>query len=113
MHKSLQYINKHLGSIDMVKANLLHGATKGLYILDIKKVSALLGRELSLSCSLWSQAAWQMYHFQQERDANGAKGKFSQWYYDHFNFFETQPDRNKQYENWKVLKLKFHEEFCK
>lgn len=111
-HKNLQYINKHLGSIDMVKANLLHGAMKGLHILDIMKVLALLSSGLSLSCSLWSQATWQMYRFQQEHNTDGSKGKFSQWYYDHFNFFETQADQDKQYKNWKVLELELHEEFC-
>ena len=57
-----------------VKSNPLPGETKGIYILDVEKLSARFGKELLLSCSQWSEAAGNMWNFQASRDKNGTEG---------------------------------------
>lgn len=52
-----------------------------------------------------------MYHFQQEHDSEGPNGTFVRWYSDHFNFFNTQLDRDEIYLSWKAVELELHQEF--
>ncbi|KAF8156687.1 hypothetical protein B0H34DRAFT_657708, partial [Crassisporium funariophilum] len=63
LHKNVRYIIDIAAMLNTVKLNPLDGATKGLQILDISKLSLKLGVELSLTCSQWVEAGWQMYRF--------------------------------------------------
>ncbi|KAF8192067.1 hypothetical protein BJ912DRAFT_849176, partial [Pholiota molesta] len=60
LHKNMCYIIDNVAMLDTVKSNPLVGSTKGLQILDIAKLSNKLGSELSLTCSQWGEACWQM-----------------------------------------------------
>jgi hypothetical protein len=111
LHKNLRYIIDNAAMLDTVKSNPLVGTTKGLQILDIAKLSNKLGSELSLTCSQWGEAGWQMYRFQQERDKAGPDGSFAGWYSNHFNFFSSQIDKEETYDAWKSLELELHQEF--
>ncbi|EDR00156.1 uncharacterized protein LACBIDRAFT_334387 [Laccaria bicolor S238N-H82] len=47
-------------TLPTVKSNPAPGETKGIYILNIDKLSTRFGKELSLTCSQWSEAATNM-----------------------------------------------------
>ena len=111
LNKSLCYIIDKAATLPTIKSNPLVGETKGISIIDVKKLSATLGKEGSLTCSQWTEAAFQMYHFQQERDSEGPNGAFAMWYSDHFNFFNSQLDRDKMYHSWKAIELELRQEF--
>ncbi|KAF8151433.1 hypothetical protein B0H34DRAFT_626602, partial [Crassisporium funariophilum] len=111
LHKNVCYIIDNAAMLNTVKSNPLDGASKGLQILDIAKLSNKLGSELSLTCSQWVEAGWQMYRFQQERDRDGPNGSFARWYSNHFNFFNSQIDKDETYEAWKSLELDLRQEF--
>jgi hypothetical protein len=111
IYRNMRYIIDHLGSLPMVKCNPLDGTTKGFYIIDVEKLSLTLGKELSIDCSEWGQAAFQMLRFHQMRDVKGASGGFSEWYAMHFDFFFKLIDRDEFYSAWKALELELRQEF--
>ena len=111
LNKNLRYIIDKAATLPTIKSNPLAGETKGISIIDVEKLSASLGREGSLTCSQWTEAAFQMYRFQQERDSEGPNGAFARWYSDHFNFFNTQLDRDEMYPSWKAVELELRQEF--
>jgi len=111
LNKNLRYITDKAATLPTIKSNPLPGETKGINILDVEKLSATLGKEGSLTCSQWTEAAFQMYRFQQERDSEGPNGAFATWYSDHFNFFNSQLDRDEMYQSWKDVELELRQEF--
>ncbi|KAF8799675.1 hypothetical protein BYT27DRAFT_7025824, partial [Phlegmacium glaucopus] len=111
LNKNLRYITDKAATLPTIKSNPLAGETKGINILDVEKLSATLGKEGSLTCSQWTEAAFQMYRFQQERDSDGPNGAFATWYSNHFNFFNSQLDRDEMYQSWKDVELELRQEF--
>jgi len=111
LNKNLRYITDNAATLPTIKSNPLAGETKGISIIDVEKLSATLGKEGSLTCSQWTEAAFQMYRFQQERDSEGPNGAFAMWYSDHFNFFNSQLDRDEMYQSWKGVELELRREF--
>jgi len=79
LNKNLRYITDKAATLPTIKSNPLPGETKGINIIDVEKLSATLGKEGSLTCSQWTEAAFQMYRFQQERDSDGPNGAFAMW----------------------------------
>lgn len=61
LSKNLRSLNDEGATLPTVKSNPLPGDTKGICILDIEKLSTRFGKELSLSCSQWSEAAENMW----------------------------------------------------
>jgi len=94
-------------TLPTVKSNPAPGETKGIHILNIDKLSACFEKELSLTCSQWSEAAANMWSFQISRDKSGANGKHAVWFEKHFNFFNMLNKRDKLYNAWKVMELEF------
>src|SRR6266700_1222501 len=92
------------------RCNPLPGESKGIHILDIEKLSARFGKELSLTCSQWSEAAVNMFRFQQARDEVGDEGEHAAWFDNHFNFFNVHKDRDELYEAWKVVELELRKD---
>jgi len=68
LNKNLNILNFKASTLPMTKTNPNLSETKGTVILDIEKLSTRLGKELSLSCSQWTEAAANMYLFQKEKD---------------------------------------------
>jgi len=110
-NKSLRYITDNSAILPTVKSNPLPGETKGISILDVDKLSAVLGKELSLDFSQWSKAAENMYAFQEEREVSGAQGIHALWFCNHFGFFTHQRDKVEEYGSWKALELELCHEF--
>jgi len=94
-------------TLPTVKSNPAPGETKGAYILNIDKLSTHFGKELSLTCSQWSEAAANMWSFQISRDKSGADGKHTDWFEKHCNFFNMLNKRDELYDAWKVMELEF------
>ena len=111
LNKNLCYIIDKVATLPTIKSNPLVGETKGISIINVEKLSIVLGKEGSLTCSQWMEAAFQMYRFQQERDSKGPNGAFATWYSDHFNFFNSQLDRDEMYHSWKAVELELRQEF--
>jgi hypothetical protein len=110
LNENLQIINVEAATLPTVKTNPNPGETKGISILDVDKLSARFGKELSLTCSQWTEAAGNMYLFQKERDAVDTGDAHSDWYNDHFNFYLSQKSRDRLYDAWKSDELKFRQE---
>jgi hypothetical protein len=105
LNKNLRVLIDEASTLPTIKSNPLPGESKGIHILDIEKLSARFGKELSLTCSQWSEAALNMFKFQQARDKLGDEGEHAAWFDNHFNFFNVQQDRDELYEAWKVVEL--------
>ncbi|KAF8186691.1 hypothetical protein BJ912DRAFT_852133 [Pholiota molesta] len=110
LNKNLRIIISESSTLPTVKSNPKPGETKGISILDVDKLKARFGAELSLTFSGWQEAAQNMISFQRERDLSGAEGAHGRWYGDHFDFFNTQERRDELYDVWKKDELKFRQE---
>ena len=110
LNKNLNILNAEASTLPTVKTNPNPGETKGNVILDIEKLSTRFGKELSLSCSQWTEAAGNMYLFQKERDKEGTCESHSTWYNDHFCFYTPQDTKDELYDAWKSDELKFCQE---
>src|SRR6266567_6016461 len=110
LNKTLRVLIDEASTLPTIKSNPLPGESKGIYILDIDKLSVRFGKELSLTCSQWSEAAVNMFRFQQARDEVGDEGEHAAWFDNHFNFFNVHKDRDKLYEAWKVVELKLRKD---
>ncbi|KAF8813112.1 hypothetical protein BYT27DRAFT_7220601 [Phlegmacium glaucopus] len=98
LNNNLQILNAEAATLPTVKTNPNPGETKGISILDVDKLSTRFGKELSLTCSQWTRAVGNI------GDAH------SEWYNDHFNFYQVQRSKVKLYDAWKLDELKFHQE---
>ena len=65
LNKNLQILIDEASTSQTLKSNPLLGESKGIHILDIKKLADHFGRELLLTCSPWSEATLNMFKFQQ------------------------------------------------
>ena len=110
LNKNLNILNVEASTIPTMKTNPNPGKTKGTVILDIEKLSTCFGKELSLSCSQWTESAGNMYLFQKEQDEEGTGEAHSSWYNNHFCFYTSQDTKDELYDTWKSDKLKFHQE---
>ncbi|KAF8816745.1 hypothetical protein BYT27DRAFT_7220465 [Phlegmacium glaucopus] len=110
LNDNLQILNAEAATLPTVKTNLNPGETKGISILNVDKLSTRFGKELSLTCSQWTEAAGNMYLFQKERDAVDSGDAHSEWYNNHFNFYQAQRSKVKLYDAWKSDELKFCQE---
>jgi len=110
LNKNLNILNIEASTLLTTKTNPNPGETKGNVILDIEKLSTCFGKELSLSCSQWTEAAGNMYLFQKERDEEGTCKAHSSWYNDHFCFYTSQDTKDELYNAWKSDELKFCQE---
>jgi hypothetical protein len=110
LNKNLNILNVEASTLATTKTNPNPGETKGNVILDIEKLSMRFGKELSLSCSQWTEAAGNMYLFQKERDEEGTSEAHSAWYNDHFCFYTSQDTKDELYNAWKADELKFRQE---
>ncbi|KIJ91286.1 hypothetical protein K443DRAFT_115229 [Laccaria amethystina LaAM-08-1] len=110
LNKNLNILNVEASTLATTKTNPNPGETKGNVILDIEKLSMRFGKELSLSCSQWTEAAGNMYLFQKERDEEGTSEAHSAWYNDHFCFYTSQDTKDELYDAWKADELKFRQE---
>jgi hypothetical protein len=110
LNKNLRTLIDEASTLPTIKSNPLPGETKGIYILDIEKLSARFGKELSLTCSQWSEAALNMFKFQQARDKLGDMGEHAAWFDNHFNFFNVHQDRDELYDAWKVVELELRKD---
>ena len=110
-HKSLRYIIDQLAMLPVrkVKANGVH--KKGA-ILNIEKLSKILGEELSPSFGQYMEAAARMFNFQAQRDKDlpGDRETWTQFWELHFLFFENQHDAEEYYEEWKHVELDLRRE---
>ncbi|KAH9474894.1 hypothetical protein JR316_0013362 [Psilocybe cubensis] len=101
--KSLRYIIDNLASLPIKKSNSISPDSKALYILDIEKLTAKLGEELSLDFGSFMQAADQYTRFQRERASD------DEWisiWTGHFSFWSSRPDSVALYPAWKVAEFK-------
>jgi hypothetical protein len=110
LNKNLRILIDEASTLPTIKSNPLPGESKGIYILDIEKLSARFGKELSLTCSQWSEAALNMFKFQQARDKMGDTGEHAAWFDNHFNFFNVHHDRDELYDAWKVVELELRKD---
>ena len=110
LNKNLNILNIEVSTLLTMKTNLHPGETKGTVILNVEKLSAPFGKELSLTCSLWTEAAGNMYFFQKERDDEGTGNTHSNWYNNHFCFYTSQDTKDDLYNAWKSDELKFQQE---
>jgi len=108
--QNLQTLIDEASTLPTVKSNPAPGETKGTYILNIDKLSGCFGKELSLTCSQWSDAAANMWSFQISRDKSRADGEHAAWFEKHFNFFNMLNKRDELYEAWKVMELEFRQD---
>ena len=111
LNKNLRIITDEAAALPTVKSNPLPGETKGTTILDVDKLSLKLGREKELTCSKWTEAAFNYFRFQQERDSEGDGGTFSTRWDQHFTFLHTQIDKDKHYDAWKSVEFDLHQEY--
>jgi hypothetical protein len=65
LNKNLQILIDEASTLPTLKVNPLPGESKGVYILDLEKLADCFGQELSITCSQWSEAALNMFKFQQ------------------------------------------------
>ncbi|KAF8804794.1 hypothetical protein BYT27DRAFT_7106168, partial [Phlegmacium glaucopus] len=110
LNENLQILNAEAATLPTIKTNPNPGETKGISIIDVDKLSARFGKELSLTCSQWTEAAGNMYLFQKERDAVDTGDSHSDWYNDHFNFYLSQRFKVRLYDAWKTDEFKFRQE---
>ena len=110
LNKNLYILNVEGLTLPTTKTNPNPIETKGTVILDVEKLSLCFGKELSLSCSQWMEAASNMYLFQKERDEEGTAEAHSNWDNDHFCFYTAQDTKDNLYDAWKTDELKFHQE---
>lgn len=108
--KSLNILNVKASTLSITKTNPNPGETKGMVILDIEKLSMRFGKEFSLSCSQWMEAAGYMYLFQKEHDQQGTGEAHSSWYNEHFCFHTSQDTKDNLHDAWKSDEVKFHQE---
>jgi hypothetical protein len=108
--RNLRSLVDEASTLPTVKSNPAPGETKGTYILNIDKLSARFGKELTLTCSQWSEAAVNMRNFQISRDKLGSEGEHATWFEKHFNFFNMLNKRDELYDAWKVMELKFRQD---
>ena len=108
--RNLRTLIDEASTLPTVKSNPAPGETKGIYILNIDKLSIRFGKELSLTCSQWSEAAANMWSFQISRDKSGADGEHAAWFEKHFNFFNMLNKRDELYDAWKVMELEFRQD---
>ncbi|PBK98809.1 hypothetical protein ARMGADRAFT_1026701 [Armillaria gallica] len=66
-NKNLCYIMDHASTLPTMKANLKPGETKGAWILDILKLSAMFSEELSILYSEYSEAVPNCFRFHNMR----------------------------------------------
>ncbi|KAF8804090.1 hypothetical protein BYT27DRAFT_7225534 [Phlegmacium glaucopus] len=102
LNENLQILNAEAATLPTIKTNPNPGETKGISIIDVDKLSTRFGKELSLTCSQWTEAAGNMYLFQKERDAVDTGDLHSDWYNDHFNFYLSQRFKVRLYDTWKA-----------
>jgi hypothetical protein len=110
LNENLQILNIEAATLPTIKTNPNPGETKGISILDVEKISARFSKELSLTCSQWTEAAGNMYLFQKERDTADTGDAHSNWYNDHIKFYLAQRYKVKLYDMWKADELKFRQE---
>ncbi|KAF8811593.1 hypothetical protein BYT27DRAFT_7049843, partial [Phlegmacium glaucopus] len=110
LNKNLQILVDEASTLPTIKSNPLPGESKGIHILDIEKLSGRFGKELSITCSQWSEAALNMFKFQQARDKTGDDGQHAAWFDEHFNFFNVHRDRDELYDAWKCIELRLRKE---
>ena len=108
--RNLRSLVDEASTLPTVKSNPSPGETKGIYILNIEKLSTRFGKELSLTCSQWSEAAANMWSFQISRDKSGNDGEHAIWFEKHFNFFNMLNKRDELYDAWKVMELEFRQD---
>jgi len=108
--RNLRTLIDEASTLPTVKSNPVPGETKGIYILNIDKLSTRFGKELSLTCSQWSEAAANLWSFQISRDKSGANGEHASWFEKHFNFFNMLNKRDELYDAWKVMELEFQQD---
>ena len=108
--RNLRSLVDEASTLPTVKSNPAPGETKGTYILNIEKLSARFGKELTLTCSQWSEAAANMWSFQISRDKLGSEGEHASWFEKHFNFFNMLNKRDELYDAWKVMELEFRQD---
>ena len=108
--RNLRTLIDEASTLPTVKSNPVPGETKGIYILNIDKLSTRFGKELSLTCSQWSEAAANLWSFQISRDKSRADGKHASWFEKHFNFFNMLTKRDELYDAWKVMELEFQQD---
>ena len=110
LNKNLNILIVEASTLSTMKTNPDPGETNGTVILDIEKLSTWFGKELSLSCSPWTEAAGNMYLFQKEHDQEGMGEAHSNWYNEHFCFYTSQDTKDDPYDAWKSDELKFCQE---
>jgi hypothetical protein len=108
--RNLRSLVDEASTLPTVKSNPAPGETKGTYILNIEKLSTRFGKELTLTCSQWSEAAANMWSFQISRDKLGSEGDHATWFEKHFNFFNMLNKRDELYDAWKVMELEFRQD---
>jgi hypothetical protein len=108
--RNLRSLVDEASTLPTVKSNPAPGETKGTYILNIEKLSTRFGKELTLTCSQWSEAAANMWSFQISRDKLGSEGEHASWFEKHFNFFNMLNKRDELYDAWKVMELEFRQD---
>ncbi|EDR08774.1 uncharacterized protein LACBIDRAFT_327093 [Laccaria bicolor S238N-H82] len=108
--QNLRSLVDEVSTLPTVKSNPAPGETKGIYILNIDKLSNRFGKELTLTCSQWSKAAANMWNFQISRDKSGSEGEHATWFEKHFNFFNMLNKRDELYDARKVMELEFRQD---
>jgi hypothetical protein len=103
MHSNLCYIINHASMLPTRRANG-KSEGKGPIIIDVEKLADKIGRELSIDFGQYTQASQQMYRFQSLRDSI-VDGKWTQCWYQHFQFFECQHNAEQFYPFWKEYEL--------
>jgi hypothetical protein len=112
LNKNLHVLIDMASTLPTIKSNPLPRKSKGIYILDIEKLSACFGKKLSIMCSQWGEAVFNMFKFQQSQDKLGDTSEHVAWYNSHFNFFNVQQDQDKLYKAWKGIELELHKNHC-
>ena len=102
-HSNLRYIIDHASTLPTRRVNG-KSEGKGPFIIDVEKLADKIGRELSIDFGQYTQASQQMYRFQSLRDSV-IDGKWTQCWYQHFQFFECQHDAEQFYPFWKEYEL--------
>lgn len=110
LNKNLCTITDEAATLPTIKSNPLPSKTKGTVILNVDKLSFKLGREKELTCSQWTEATFNYFQFQPERDSEGDGGVFLTQWNQHFSFFHTQIDKDEHYDAWKSVEFNLHQE---
>lgn len=110
LNKNLHISINKSSTLPTIKFKPLPG--EAIHILDIEKLLGCFGKELLLTSSQWSEAALNMFRFQQARDKLGNAGEHAAWFDNHFNFFHVQQDWDELYEAWKLVELELHRDHC-